>query len=55
MKHNLLIMEICVDRFRPCLPMSDIESTSKTGEANKYGNSFNIKQDGGELIFGVKE
>lgn len=32
MEHNLLIMETCVDRFCPRLPMSDIQPTPKPGE-----------------------
>lgn len=32
MKHNLFIMEICVDRFCPCLPVSDVQPTPKPGD-----------------------
>lgn len=31
MEHNLLIMETCVNRFCPRLPMSDIQASPKPG------------------------
>lgn len=35
MEHNLLIMETRVDRFRSCLPVSDIQPTPKPGDETK--------------------
>lgn len=35
MEHNLFIMETCVDRFRPRLPMSDIQPSPKPGREKK--------------------
>lgn len=35
MEHNLFIMETCVDRFRPRLPMSDIQPSPKPGRVKK--------------------
>lgn len=43
MEHDLLIVEICVDRFRPRLPVSDIQASPKSEEEEEG------KEDGGEL------
>lgn len=34
-EHNLLIMETCVNRFCPRLPVSDIQASPKPGGENK--------------------
>lgn len=34
-EHNLLIMETCVNRFCPRLPMSDIQASPKPGGERK--------------------
>lgn len=35
MEHNLFIMETCVDRFHPRLPMGDIQPSPKPGRVKK--------------------
>lgn len=42
MEHDLLIVEVCVDRFCPRLPVSDIQAAPKSGE--EEGN-----KDGGRI------
>lgn len=46
MEHNLLIMETCVDRFRSCLPVSDIQPTPKPGDETKKKKGVIEGQEG---------